>query len=132
MGVFSVRIEIGDLARQRFESADAVVDTGASYTMAPADLLRALRVEPYRSETFLLAAGGTRELAIGYARVRVVGREEIAQVVFGDPSGPILLGATLLQQLSLAVDTVNERLVPTHAYLLAARGALSVEVAQHV
>ena len=40
MGTFSVPIEIGNSAGTRFEPVDALVDTGASYTLLPASLLR--------------------------------------------------------------------------------------------
>jgi hypothetical protein len=59
---------------------------------------------------------------VGVFSARIEGREEIAQVVFGESETPILLGAVTLQQFGLEVDTVNEQLLPTHAYLLAANG----------
>ena len=130
--MFSVRIALGDLAGGPFTELAAVVDTGASYSMAPAALLRALGVEPYRDVRFVLADGSRTSLPVGYARVRVEGREEMTQVVFVDPGRPILLGATTLQQLGLAVDSVNERLVPTDALLFAAIRGLSAGVPQHI
>ena len=48
MGVFSVPIEIGDPWRNRFERLDALVDTGATFTLVPASLLDELGVEPER------------------------------------------------------------------------------------
>ena len=35
MGTFSVEIEIGDAAGERWETVEALVDTGASYTWLP-------------------------------------------------------------------------------------------------
>ena len=35
MGVFRVEMEIGDPQGERYESVEAMVDSGASYTMIP-------------------------------------------------------------------------------------------------
>ena len=45
MGTFRVAIEVGDLRGQRFEKVEALVDTGASYTLLPATLLRRLGIQ---------------------------------------------------------------------------------------
>ncbi len=118
MGTFSVRIEVGDPEGKRFEAIDAIVDTGATRTTIPAPVLRALGVEPYRKASFRLADGRLRELGLGRTKVRVDGREELTQVAFGDDGMPCLLGAITLEELDLAVDPVNKRLVPTAALLL--------------
>ena len=39
MGVFNVQIEIGNFDGTRFEWFDALVDTGATYTMLPRSTL---------------------------------------------------------------------------------------------
>ena len=36
MGTFSVRLQVGDPSGQRFEAIDAMVDSGATYTVLPA------------------------------------------------------------------------------------------------
>ena len=69
MGVFSVAIEIGDPGGERYESIDAVVDTGATYTVVPASRLRRLRVTPRPTSPFELADGSLRDFAIGETRV---------------------------------------------------------------
>ena len=44
MGVFSTPIEVGDSEGTRFEWFDALVDTGATYTMLPSSVLEDLGV----------------------------------------------------------------------------------------
>ena len=39
MGTFSVQIQVGNPSGQRFETIDAMVDSGATYTVLPASLL---------------------------------------------------------------------------------------------
>ena len=52
MGTFRSSIEIGDPQGQYWETLEAVVDTGASYTWAPREVLARLGVRPqFRRET---------------------------------------------------------------------------------
>lgn len=55
MGTFRMSIEVGDPAGEHYEAVEAVVDTGATYTSLPADLLRGLGVVPHTRATFVLA-----------------------------------------------------------------------------
>ena len=57
MGVFRVPIEIGDPSAQTFVQVDPMVDTGATNTMLPRQLLEKLVVRPYKKSTFELGDG---------------------------------------------------------------------------
>ena len=71
MGIFSVPVEVGDPEGSRFERVEALVDTGATFTIVPAHVLHRLGVEPRRSGSFELADGSLRDYSIGETRVRV-------------------------------------------------------------
>jgi clan AA aspartic protease len=118
MGIFSVPMSVGDETARRFEDIEAMVDTGASNTRLPAELLDRLGIRPHRSATFELADGRELELPIGRAWVRVDGQQEFTQVVFGPTGSGPLLGAITLEEMNLAVDPVTKRLVPVHRYLV--------------
>jgi predicted aspartyl protease len=47
MGTLRVRIQVGDAKLERFEPIEALVDTGATYTVLPRSLLRELGVVPH-------------------------------------------------------------------------------------
>ena len=111
MGTFTVPIEVGDPDGGRFESVDALVDTGAFYTMMPASTLHELGVEPEESESFELADGSVRTYGLGETRVRVEGREVSTVVVFGEESSSPLLGAYTLERLRLVADPRNRQLM---------------------
>lgn len=111
MGTFSVRLQAGDTARERFVEIDALVDTGASYTMLPAPLLRDLGVSATASRAFMLANGQRTTREVGQAWVRLDGHEVMTVVVFGDEGGPILLGAVTLEEMGLGVDPLGKRLI---------------------
>ena len=53
----------------------------------------------------------------GQAWASVNGDSVITLVIFGEDDGPALLGAYTLEGLALAVDPVEQRLVPTHLIL---------------
>ena len=111
MGTFSVTLDIGNLEGGPTETLEALVDTGAFYSQAPASLLQKLGIKPYRNEVFELADGSRREYPVGTARVILDGREELTPVIFGPEVEPIL-GALTLELLGKVVDPVNRRLEP--------------------
>jgi len=118
MGTFYWPMEISSPDGARWETVDALVDTGASHTVLPAGMLRRLGVVPFRAVQYRIADGNRIEREIGETRIRVNGLEATRIVVFGDDDLPPLLGADTLQGILLAVDPVEERLVPADALLL--------------
>ena len=107
MGTFRVPIEIGDPQGDRFERVEALVDTGASYSVLPASILRQLEVTPLDHVTFILADGLEIEREVGRTWVRIDGKTEITLVVFGEEGTEALLGAYTLEGLRLGVDPYN-------------------------
>ena len=49
--------------------------------------------------------------------MKVDGKQEFTQVVFGADPGGAILGAITLEEMGLAVDPVKRRLVPVHKLL---------------
>ena len=111
MGTFSVGIEVGDPTESRFETVDALVDTGASHTWVPRDVLERLGVEPHTRWEFETADGRVIERDVAETRVRYNGQTHTTFVVFGDVGSQPLLGAYTLEGFLLAPDPVNRRLV---------------------
>ena len=112
MGTFSVEISIGDSARERWVTLDALGDTGSTMTSAPASLLRDLGVEPESREFFEFAQGEVRALETGYTWVRVANKEVLTQVMFNDEGTAPLLGAVALENALMGIDPVRQRLIP--------------------
>ena len=117
MGTFSVQIQVGDLEGVRSVQVEALVDTGASDTVLPQDILRELGITTLDQFTYSLADGRVVEYDVGEARLRLEGRERTTQVVFGPEGVTPLLGATTLQVFHLGVDPIAERLVPVQGLL---------------
>jgi len=117
MGAFTVHVEIGDPAGRSFQGLDALVDTGASYTWIPRDVLRALGMKPSEDRLFELADG--RQVAYGFAwaSIRLEGKVQPTPVVFGDEGSDALLGVVTLEEFGLGIDPLNQRLIPVVAML---------------
>ena len=115
MGIFQVELEIGDPNGQRFESVNTLVDTGASYTLIPAPLLRELGIVPHAERTLTLADG--RRVRMGYAWtwMRIDGQQDISPVIFGNDDATPLLGVMTLELFALGIDPVSQRLIQVDA-----------------
>ena len=114
MGTFNWPIRLSSIDGQRTRDIEATVDTGAAYTTLPAPLLRELGVVPIGKRRLLLADGRRIEMEIGRAWVTIDGESEVTVVVFGGDNASPLLGAYTLEGLGLAVEPLEQRLIPTH------------------
>ncbi len=112
MGVFNWPIRLDSMDGQRSLEIEAMVDTGASYTIVPAKLLHDLGVSPIDKIGLVLADGRAVEYDLGRAMATINGRTEATLVVFGEHGARALLGAYTLEGLRLAVDPTHGRLVP--------------------
>jgi clan AA aspartic protease len=119
VGTFRVSIQLASLGGERFESMDALVDTGASYTWIPRDVLEELGVRPDEERIFVLADGREARYPMAWVRIRLHERIQPTLVVFGDHGTEALLGAFTLEGFGLGVDPVNRRLIPVPGLLKA-------------
>ena len=112
MGVFNWPIRLDSIDGERSLEIEAMVDTGASYTIVPSRMLKELDVEPIDKISLVLADGRPVEYDIGEARATINGRSIPTLMVFGEDNARALLGAYTLEGLRLAVDPTHGRLVP--------------------
>ncbi|MGH2426521.1 MAG: retroviral-like aspartic protease family protein [bacterium] len=118
MGTFRHPVELSATATGPFVTVQAMVDTGATYSLFPRSVLEQLGVAPQEQAEFILADGRRimRDLAI--ITVRLEGRVRPGVCVVGENGAEPLLGAVTLESFGLAADPVNRRLVPAPLYLL--------------
>ncbi len=113
MGTFRVDIELENpaLPGKRHRLSGVLVDSGAELSWAPARVLEALGIQRYSKLRFRQADGTVLERWTGAAFIHVAGNRASDDVVFGEPSDLILLGARSLEGLNLRVDSINKTLV---------------------
>ena len=118
MGTFHARIELAAGPDGPFEALEALVDSGATYTLVPRTVFTRLGVAPTERRTFVIADGSRIEREIADAAIRIDGRTHTSVVVFGDDAAEPLLGAVTLEEFGLGIDPVRRQLVPMPGYLV--------------
>ena len=118
MDTFNVDVAVGNLGDPaRNQRVSVMVDTGATYTTLPREIVEDLGCRPIGSRRVVLADGREDEWPIAAVRVAVGGQEGPTFCLIGPPGGPALLGAVTLEEFALGVDPVAKRLVPVRSYL---------------
>ena len=98
------------------ETLEALVDTGATFTAVPAAVLERLGVVPHRTVTLRLANGQLEQQRIGEVWAELDGVRSTIICVFGERGSPAVIGAHTLEAFLLAVDPVEQRLVPVEGW----------------
>ncbi len=120
VGTFTHPITLVSATGQDSETIDALIDTGATFSMFPAAVLERLRVTPFGQIRARLANGEEEQLDLGQVNAELDGVRRPIFCLFGVPAAPPLIGAHALEAFLLMVDPVDGRLVPKEAYLMRA------------
>ncbi len=100
------------------ETVDALVDTGASFSIAPRSVLERLGVQPHSSTRLRIASGEIVEWPWGWVEAQIDGVQEPTPCVFGAEAAPAVIGAVTMEILGLGVDPKGHRLVPREGFLM--------------
>lgn len=104
------------LTAEKAVTVRMLVDTGATFSVIPEALARAVGIKRLRrSVTVALADGRRVKLDAGTAIFRIGDREAPATILVGDVAEPIL-GVETLEALGLTVDPRKRRLTPSRHY----------------
>lgn len=113
MGMFEVKVKLANLAAPaRTEEVSLLVDTGATLSWIPREILTKLGVAPFSRMPFSLADGRRLERDITAVLATVDGRKAPVTVAFGEPGEEAVLGVTALESLGFVIDPVAQKLVP--------------------
>ncbi|HEY8694889.1 MAG TPA: retroviral-like aspartic protease family protein [Chloroflexota bacterium] len=118
MGTFNVAIEVGDRDGSRWQSLEALVDTGATFTVIPREVWDEVGLQASHQLPFELGDGRRVELDLAEAQIRIDGQARIGYVVAGEANTMPLLGAITLETFLLAPDPVHKRLLSVPGLLL--------------
>ncbi|MCY4625340.1 MAG: hypothetical protein OXC99_10135 [Chloroflexi bacterium] len=118
MGTFYWPMTVSTVTGEGSREIETLVDTGATYSMVPENVLREIGIAPIRASFFQLADGSRERMQMGRMLVSIGGLAEICPVVFGPENARPLIGAVTLEALLLTVDPIKRRLVSTDGLLL--------------
>ena len=102
---------------ERVVEVEAIVETGAIYSVVRRDVLEQLGVKPVERRRFR-AFGGHVERDIGEVGMVLMGRRRIIPVIFGEDGDPAVVGVTALEIFGLEVDVVRGTLKEAELLLL--------------
>ncbi len=115
MGITTVRLTVKNPAQpEKIFAENFLVDSGATYTIVPADILQRLNIQPVREETFSLADGRLVKRKVGNALFEFQGIESTAPVLFGEKDDSLLLGVLTLEAIGLTLDPLKRKLYKAH------------------
>ena len=115
MGQVTTIIEVGDPQGRNFQEVEMEVDTGSTFTALPRELLEALGVPVNRTAQSRLADGSVQAIDLGQTTIRLEGNQFTTTIIFAEEGEPSRLGVVTLGQALLAVDPVNNELIPVVA-----------------
>jgi predicted aspartyl protease len=113
VGTFRIDIEIENpaMAGRRAELRNVLVDTGAELSWFPAAVLESLGIQRRRRQDFRQADGTVIARWTGPVFIYAADTTATDDVVFGEASDLVLLGARSLEGLNLRIDPVRKTLV---------------------
>jgi predicted aspartyl protease len=113
LGITYVRATVGnpaDTARRR--EVEFLVDSGATYSLVPTEILTVLGIEPHSEREFVLGNGEVVRRKMGTALFEYLGQRGDSLVMFGESGDAALLGATTLECFGLILDPFRRELKP--------------------
>jgi len=121
MEMFDVTVKLASLAAPgRTEEVSLPVDTGATLSWIPREILERLGVTAFSRLPFSLADGRVLERDATAVLLTIDGRKAPVPVAFGEPGEEAILGATALEVLGFVVDPVAKKLIPRNLLALKA------------
>ena len=118
MGTFIHRMTLLSADASSREELDALVDTGATFSSAPPEVLERLGMRREARVRLRLASGQVMERSLGFVRVELLEERRIIPITFADQGEPAVIGAITLETFLLAVDPVAQRLVPVEGLMV--------------
>jgi predicted aspartyl protease len=95
----------------RSVTLEALVDSGATFSSVPQQVLHELGIQPGRQIRLRLADRASHLQSLGEARVTIDGEDVVSLLVFGETNSPPAIGAYTLEGLLLGIDPVEKKLV---------------------
>ena len=112
MGETIVKIKVSGVSNRKTEEVEVLVDTGATYTAIPEQILRKLNVRKVRKINIEFANGQVEKREIGDVMIEVNGIKTPNPVIFAKEKDARVLGLVTLESCGLTVDPLSKKPVP--------------------
>jgi clan AA aspartic protease len=109
----------GQVKGPRGKKADVkfLVDSGATYTVLPKPVCKAIGLKPNRKMTFTLADGSTLDRQVSEAFLKLPQGQAHTPVILGEENDQALLGVVTLEILGLVFNPFDRTLQPMRMLL---------------
>ena len=116
VGLVTIRMELRP-DRGPSHEVEFLVDSGATLSVVPWNVWRALDFRPKRVMRFALADGRTIRRRVSECRFVYQGIDAVSPVVLGQRKDAALLGTLTLESLGLVLNPFERRLTPMRMLL---------------
>jgi len=117
MGETFVKAKLCNQMTKQEKEIKFLVDTGATISVIPKDILKALRVKPTDKEEFELANGKTKQFLLGELIIKLDGKTGSFKIAFGPEKSQPLLGLVVLETFGYRVDPIARKLVKRRLFM---------------
>lgn len=94
-----------------------LVDSGATYTLLPAEVWQRLELQPTRTLTFGLPDGSSLQRGVSECEISLAQGRAHTPVILGEADDEALLGVVTLEVLGLVLNPFSRRLQPMRMLL---------------
>jgi len=119
LGVFTGAVTFASPDGTRSVDIEAVIDTGAEYSLIGQDLADRLGAIDLGNDEVVLAEGTVHTVKLAGVRLEMQGRVRVLTLWVGPAGVEALIGANCLAAFSFGVDPQGEQLIPQVPRLLA-------------
>ena len=95
-----------------------LIDSGATYSLIPQKVWKAIELSPKREHTFTLADGTTITRKVSECYIKLPQGEGHTPVILGEAEDEALLGVVTLEILGLVFDPFRRKLQPMRMLLV--------------
>lgn len=111
MGLTTVELTLSKIGSKRKKITDQfLVDSGASLTVLPEAMWRALRLRPVDTVNIRLADGRVEQRQIGFALATFRDKTVPTQVILGETDDSKLMGVLTLEEMGLVLNPLKRTL----------------------
>jgi large subunit ribosomal protein L1 len=133
VGTFKSTFQVGSPDESRFETVEALVDTGAIFSRVPGSVLKSLGHTPTGRSSFELGDGSVVDWEVTDVPVRIGDEVHVTACIWGPEDSVPVLGAMTLERFLLMVDPTRQELIPIKGpFMMAQRGKKYMAAAEKI